>query len=170
VRAGQGTAALELIDEVGPLDALLVPVGGGGLMAGCATAATALSPGIRMIGVEPESGDDTARSLAVGERVGIPVPRTIADGQAISMPGELTFAVNRRLVDGIELVSDDEIRAAMALAFERLKIVVEPSGASALAALLSGRIEDLPDRVGVVISGGNVGLDRFLELLEPTAA
>ncbi|MDX6236673.1 MAG: threo-3-hydroxy-L-aspartate ammonia-lyase [Kribbellaceae bacterium] len=170
VMAGQGTAALELIDEVGPLDALLVPIGGGGLMAGCATAATALSPGIRMIGVEPESGDDTARSLAAGERVGIPVPRTIADGQAISMPGELTFAVNRRLVDGIELVSDDEIRAAMALAFERLKIVIEPSGASALAALLSGRIEDLPGRVGVVISGGNVGLDRFHELLDRTPA
>jgi threonine dehydratase len=86
------------------------------------------------------------------------------------MPGELTFAVNRRLVDGIELVSDDEIRAAMALAFERLKIVIEPSGASALAALLSGRIEDLPGRVGVVISGGNVGLDRFHELLDRTPA
>ena len=167
VMAGQGTVATELIDEVGPLDALLVPVGGGGLMAGCATAATMLSPGIRMIGVEPRNGDDTARSLAAGERVGIPVPRTIADGQAISIPGELTFAVNQRLVDGIALVGDDEIRAAMAFAFERLKIVVEPSGATALAALLSGRIEDLPERVGVVISGGNVGLDRFHELLGP---
>jgi threonine dehydratase len=167
VMAGQGTVATELIDEVGPLDALLVPVGGGGLMAGCATAATTLSPGIRMIGVEPRNGDDTARSLAAGERVGIPVPRTIADGQAISIPGELTFAVNQRLVDGIALVGDDEIRAAMAFAFERLKIVVEPSGATALAALLSGRIEDLPERVGVVISGGNVGLDRFHELLGP---
>lgn len=167
VMAGQGTVATELIDEVGPLDALLVPVGGGGLMAGCATAATTLSPGIRMIGVEPRNGDDTARSLAAGERVGIPVPRTIADGQAISIPGELTFAVNQRLVDGIALVGDDEIRAAMAFAFERLKIVVEPSGATALAALLSGRIEDLPERVGVVISGGNVGLDRFHELLCP---
>jgi threo-3-hydroxy-L-aspartate ammonia-lyase len=168
VMAGQGTVATELIDEVGPLDALLVPVGGGGLMAGCATAATALVPGIRMIGVEPREGDDTARSLAAGERIGIPVPRTIADGQAISIPGELTFAVNRRLVDRIELVGDDEIRAAMALAFDRLKIVVEPSGASALAALLSGRIENLPERIGVVISGGNVGLDRFHELLSAT--
>jgi len=165
VMAGQGTVALELIEETGPLDALLVPVGGGGLMAGCATAATALAPGIRMIGVEPAAGDDHARSLAAGERVEIDVPRTIADGQAISTPGELTFAVNRRLVDSFELVADDEIVAAMAFAFERLKIVLEPSGASALAALLAGRIRPLPERVGVVLSGGNVGLDRFLELL-----
>jgi threonine dehydratase len=165
VMAGQGTVALELIEETGPLGALLVPVGGGGLMAGCATAATALSPGIRMIGVEPLAGDDHARSLAAGHRVEIDVPRTIADGQAISQPGELTFEVNRRLVDRFELVTDDEIVAAMVFAFERLKIVLEPSGASALAALLAGRIEELPDRVGVVLSGGNVGLERFAELV-----
>ena len=165
VMAGQGTVALELIEEVGRLGALLVPVGGGGLMAGCATAASLLSPGIRMIGVEPAAGDDHARSLAAGERVEIDVPRTIADGQAISTPGELTFAVNRRLVDSFELVSDEEILVAMAFAFERLKIVLEPSGASALAALLAGRIRGLPERVGVVLSGGNVGLDRFVELL-----
>ncbi|WP_328525469.1 threo-3-hydroxy-L-aspartate ammonia-lyase [Kribbella sp. NBC_00359] len=165
VMAGQGTVALELIEEVGHLGALLVPVGGGGLMAGCATAATLMSPGIRIIGVEPAAGDDHARSLAAGERVEIDVPRTIADGQAISTPGELTFAVNRRLVDSFELVSDEEILVAMAFAFERLKIVLEPSGASALAALLAGRIRGLPERVGVVLSGGNVGLDRFVELL-----
>ncbi|GAA0942979.1 pyridoxal-phosphate dependent enzyme [Kribbella koreensis] len=165
VMAGQGTVALELIEEVGPLGALLVPIGGGGLIAGCATAATELSPGIRVIGVEPAAGDDTARSLAAGERVEIEVPRTIADGQAISTPGELTFPVVQRLVDGIELVSDDEIRAAMTFAFERLKVVVEPSGACALAALLAGRIQNLPERVGVVISGGNVGLERWFELL-----
>jgi len=165
VMAGQGTVALELIEEVGHLGALLVPVGGGGLMAGCATAATMMSPGIRMIGVEPAAGDDHARSLAAGERVEIDVPRTIADGQAISSPGELTFAVNQRLVDSFELVSDDEILVAMAFAFERLKIVLEPSGASALAALLAGRVRGLPERVGVVLSGGNVGLDRFVELL-----
>ena len=163
--AGQGTVALELIEEVGQLGALLVPVGGGGLMAGCATAATMMTPGIRMIGVEPAAGDDHARSLAAGERVEIAIPRTIADGQAISTPGELTFAVNQRLVESFELVSDDEIRDAMAFAFERLKIVLEPSGASALAALLAGRIQGLPERVGVVLSGGNVGLERFLELL-----
>ena len=165
VMAGQGTVALELIEEVGHLGALLVPVGGGGLMAGCATAATMMSPGVRIIGVEPAAGDDHARSLAAGERVEIDVPRTIADGQAISTPGELTFAVNRRLVDSFELVSDEEILVAMAFAFERLKIVLEPSGASALAALLAGRIRGLPERVGVVLSGGNVGLDRFVELL-----
>ncbi|HEY0617752.1 MAG TPA: threo-3-hydroxy-L-aspartate ammonia-lyase [Kribbella sp.] len=165
VMAGQGTVALELIEEVGPLSALLVPIGGGGLMAGCATAATALSPGIRMIGVEPAAGDDTARSLAAGERIEIGVPRTIADGQAIPIPGELTFAINQRLLDSVELVSDDEIRTAMAFAFERLKIVLEPSGASALAALLAGRIQGRPERIGVVLSGGNVGLERFHELL-----
>ena len=165
VMAGQGTVALELIEEVGQLGALLVPVGGGGLMAGCATAATTLSPGIRMIGVEPAAGDDHARSLAAGRRVEIEIPRTIADGQAIASPGELTFEVNSRLVDSFELVSDDEIRDAMVFAFERLKIVLEPSGASALAALLTGRIEGLPERVGVVLSGGNVGLERFVELL-----
>ena len=168
VMAGQGTVALELIEEVGRLGALLVPVGGGGLMAGCATAATQLSPGIRMIGVEPAAGDDHARSLAAGERIEVDVPRTIADGQALSSPGELTFAVNRQLVDSFELVSDEEIVAAMAFAFERLKIVLEPSGASALAALLAGRVQGLPERVGVVLSGGNVGLDRFRELLGDT--
>jgi threonine dehydratase len=167
VMAGQGTVALELLAETGPLDALMVPVGGGGLMAGCATAATALQPGIRIIGVEPEQGDDTRRSLQAGSRVAIPVPRTIADGQAVELPGELTFAVNRRLVEEVVLVSDDEIRAAMLFAFERLKIVVEPSGASALAALLAGRVQPVPDRVGVVISGGNVGARRFAELLAP---
>ncbi|MFK8846548.1 pyridoxal-phosphate dependent enzyme [Streptomyces sp. Ac-502] len=165
VIAGQGTAALELIEDTGPLDALLTPVGGGGLMAGSAVAATALVPGIRMIGVEPETGDDTRRSLAAGERVRVPVPRTIADGQALPEPGELTFPINRRLLDSVVLVGDDEIRAAMRLAFERLKIVTEPSGATALAALLAGAVDPLPRRVGVVISGGNIGLDRFLELM-----
>lgn len=170
VIAGQGTAALELIEETGPLDALLAPVGGGGLMAGSALAATALAPGIRMIGVEPAAGDDTRRSLAAGHPVTIPVPHTIADGQAVERPGELTFAVNRRLLDSVVLVSDDEIRAAMKLAFERLKIVTEPSGAAALAALLAGRVEPSgrsspPRRIGVIVSGGNIGLERFLELM-----
>ncbi|WP_214410191.1 pyridoxal-phosphate dependent enzyme [Sphaerisporangium fuscum] len=164
VIAGQGTAALELIEEVGDLDALLVPVGGGGLIAGCATAAKGLRPGIRVVGVEPEAGDDTKRSLEAGRRVEIPIPRTIADGQAAGIPGELTFSINRRLVDEITLVTDDDIRAAMRLAFERLKIVIEPSGASALAALLAGRVQPVPPRVGVVISGGNIGAQRFAEL------
>ncbi|MFE6821430.1 pyridoxal-phosphate dependent enzyme [Streptomyces sp. NPDC057690] len=164
VMAGQGTAALELMEEAGELDALLVPVGGGGLIAGSATAVKGLRPGTRIVGVEPEAGDDTKRSLEAGRRVEIPVPRTIADGQALHTPGELTFSVNRRLVDGIALVSDDEIRAAMRFAFERLKIVVEPSGATPLAALLAGRAGTLPRRVGVIISGGNIDTGRFAEL------
>ncbi|MFD7392017.1 threo-3-hydroxy-L-aspartate ammonia-lyase [Streptomyces sp. NPDC059852] len=164
IMAGQGTAALELLEETGELDMLLVPVGGGGLMADSATAAKALYPGIRMTGVEPEAGDDTRRSLAEGRRVTVPVPRTIADGQAVHTPGELTFAVNRRLVDDIALVGDDEIRDAMRFAFERLKIVVEPSGATPLAALLSGRTGPLPRRVGVIVSGGNVDAGRFAAL------
>ncbi|WP_210587086.1 threo-3-hydroxy-L-aspartate ammonia-lyase [Streptomyces sp. GESEQ-35] len=164
VIAGQGTAALELLEEVGELDALITPVGGGGLMAGSATVAKGLHPGTRMIGVEPETGDDTKRSLQAGRRITIPVPRTIADGQALHTPGELTFSVNRRLVDEIALVGDDEIRDAMRFAFERLKIVVEPSGATPLAALLTGRTAALPRRVGVIVSGGNIDAERFAQI------
>ncbi|GGZ84010.1 threo-3-hydroxy-L-aspartate ammonia-lyase [Streptomyces echinoruber] len=164
VIAGQGTAALELLEEVGELDALVVPVGGGGLIAGSATAAKGLLPGIRVIGVEPEAGDDTKRSLEAGHRVTVPVPRTIADGQAIDTPGELTFSVNRRLVDDIALVGDDEIRDAMRFAFERLKTVIEPSGASPLAALLAGRAGRLTGRIGVIVSGGNIDAERFARL------
>jgi threo-3-hydroxy-L-aspartate ammonia-lyase len=164
VIAGQGTAALELLDDTGPLDMLVVPVGGGGLIAGCATAATAMHPGIRMIGVEPETGDDTRRSLAAGRRITIDVPHTIADGQAAATPGELTFAINRHLVEAIEVVTDDEIRHAMRFAIERLKIVLEPSGATAIAALLAGRVAPLPKRTGVILSGGNVDLRRLAEL------
>jgi threo-3-hydroxy-L-aspartate ammonia-lyase len=164
VIAGQGTVALELLEETGPLDTLVVPVGGGGLMAGCATAAKTLSPRIRMIGVEPENADDTKQSLAAGARISIEVPRTIADGLVLETPGELTFSVNRRLVDEIVLVSDDQIRSAMALAFDRLKVVIEPSGAVGLAALLSGQLDPVPPQVGVVVSGGNIGLQRFHEL------
>jgi len=165
VIAGQGTAALELLEQAGELGALLVPVGGGGLIAGSATAAKSLQPAIRVIGVEPEAGDDTKRSLAAGERVTIPVPRTIADGQAASIPGELTFSINRRLVDGVVLVTDDQIRAAMRFAFERMRIVMEPSGATGLAALLSGGVDRLPGRVGVIVSGGNIDAARFAELV-----
>jgi threonine dehydratase len=169
VMAGQGTAALELLEEAGELDALLVPVGGGGLIAGSATVAKGIHAGIRVIGVEPEAGDDTKRSLEAGHRVSVPVPRTIADGQALHTPGELTFSVNRRLVDAVALVTDDEIRAAMRFAFERLKIVLEPSGASPLAALLSGRAGPLPHRVGVILSGGNIDAQRFARLCGPDA-
>jgi threo-3-hydroxy-L-aspartate ammonia-lyase len=167
--SGQGTVALELLQHEPRLDALLVPVGGGGLLAGCATAAKALVPSITVIGVEPQAGDDTCRSLAAGRRVRIAVPRTIADGQQAETPGELTFAINRELVDAVELVSDAEIVAAMRFAFDRLKVVLEPSGASALAALLAGRVRLPGRRVGVVLSGGNVGAGRFAQLLAETA-
>ena len=165
VMAGQGTVALELLEEVRGLDILVVPVGGGGLIAGCATAAKGLAPDITVLGVEPEAGDDTKRSLEAGRRIRIPVPRTIADGQQADIPGELTFSVNSRLLDGVVLVSDDEIMDAMAFLFERMNVVVEPSGACALAALLAGRLDASGRRrVGVVLSGGNVGLGRFCEL------
>lgn len=142
-----------------------MPVGGGGLIAGSATAGKGLLPGLRVVGVEPQAGDDTRRSLDAGRRVSVPVPRTIADGLAADTPGELTFSINRRLVDGICVVSDDEIREAMRFAFERLKMVVEPSGACTLAALLARRVENLPRRVGVVVSGGNIDTARFAEIL-----
>ena len=163
VMAGQGTAALELLEEAPELDVIVTPVGGGGLIAGTATAAKALLRGIRIVGVEPEAGDDTARSLAAGERVNLGVPRTIADGLQASEPGELTFRVNRELVDEIVTVSDEEIVDAMTFLFDRMKLVVEPSGAVGIAALLNGRVRGA--RVGVVISGGNVGAARFVELV-----
>ena len=165
VIAGQGTVALELIEQAGALDTLVVPVGGGGLVAGCATIATALDSRIRVVGVEPEAGDDTKRSLEAGHRVSIPVPRTIADGQAVETPGELTFSINQRLLDSVELVSDDEILGAMRFAFDRLRLVVEPSGASGLAAVLAGKVRGKKSRVGVVLSGGNIDVSRFVELL-----
>ena len=164
VMAGQGTAALELIEDVGPLDELVVPIGGGGLMAGSATAATALAPGIKMIGVEPELGNDTQQSLAAGHRVSIQVPSTIADGLAADRPGELTFAVNQRLVQAVEVVTDDEISDAMRFAFERMKIVIEPSGAVGLAAVL-GRKTHTSAKLGIIISGGNIDSQRFADLV-----
>jgi threo-3-hydroxy-L-aspartate ammonia-lyase len=165
VMAGQGTAALELLDDAPALDLLVAPVGGGGLIAGCATAAKALLPAIHIVGVEPEAGDDTKRSLAAGERVTLGIPRTIADGLQAPTPGELTFDVNRTLVDEIVTVTDAEILDAMAFLFDRLKVVTEPSGAVGVAALIAGRIGVRGKRVGVVLSGGNVGVARFVELL-----
>ena len=163
VMAGQGTTALELLEGVPDLDVLVVPVSGGGLIAGCATVAKALRPEMRVVGVEPDTGDDTARSLAAGERVRIDVPRTIADGLQAAEPGELTFEVNRRLVDEVVTVSDGEILDAMVFLFDRLKLVSEPSGAVGVAALLARRVGGA-GRVGAVVSGGNVGASRFAEL------
>ncbi|HVM21501.1 MAG TPA: pyridoxal-phosphate dependent enzyme [Egibacteraceae bacterium] len=165
VMAGQGTVATELIDEVGDVDVLLVPVSGGGLIAGCATAAKAMVPGVEVYGVEPAGADDTLRSLQAGRRLTEPAPRSIADGLLSTTPGRLTFQVVRRLVHGVVTVTDDQIRQAMAFAFDRLKVVTEPSGATALAGLLDGQVDVAGLRVGVVLSGGNVGLRRFVELL-----
>jgi threo-3-hydroxy-L-aspartate ammonia-lyase len=171
VMAGQGTAALELIEQTadgGPLDALLVCVGGGGLISGCAVAARHLNPGIQVWGVEPEAGNDTQQSLARGEIVRIPTPRTIADGAQTEASGKLTFPVIQALVRGIVTVSDEHLVRTMRVLAERLKIVVEPTGALAAAALLH-RASGLPDlrgqRVGVLISGGNVDIRRYGQML-----
>ena len=163
VMAGQGTAALELVEDAPPLDTLVVPVGGGGLISGCATIARDL--GVRrVVGVEPEAGDDWRQSLAAGHPVRIDVPRTIADGLQTNVPGKLTWEVASRLVDEIVTVTDAEIVEAMRFAFERLKLVVEPSGAVGIAALLQGKVVS-GGRIGVIVSGGNVGADRFAELV-----
>jgi threonine dehydratase len=165
IMSGQGTVALELIEETGPVDVVVSPVSGGGLIAGCGVAAKTLCPGLRLVGVEPETADDTKRSLEAGERVRTPVARTIADGLQVNVPGVLTFEINRRQIDEIGLVSDDEIVDAMRFLHDTMKTVVEPSGAAALAALLSGRIDVAGRRVGVIVSGGNVGARRFAELI-----
>ncbi len=164
VMAGQGTVALELLDQTDGLDALLVPVGGGGLISGCATVVKALSARTRVIGVEPLASDDVTRSLASGRRERVQVGRTIADGQQTPTPGELTWPVIRARVDEAVTVTDEQILEAMRFCFERCKLVVEPSGASALAALLAGAVNARGQRVGVVLSGGNVGAAGFAGL------
>ena len=166
IMAGQGTAALELLAQAGPIDVLVVPVGGGGLIAGSATVLRARCPGAIAVGVEPAAGDDTRRSLEAGERVELPeVPATIADGLQPVTPGRLTFEVNARVVDRVVVVSDEEIREAMRFLFERMKLVVEPSGAVGVAALRAGKLDVAGRRVGVIVSGGNIGVDRFIEVL-----
>ena len=164
VMAGQGTVALELIAQAGELDALVVPVGGGGLISGCAVAAAALCPGIHVVGVEPEASDDVARSLRSGRRERVTVSPTIADGQQTPTPGARTWPVIQALVDAVATVSDGEIVDAMRVAVERLKLVVEPSGATGLAAVLSGRLDLAGRRVGIVLSGGNVSAETLAQL------
>jgi threonine dehydratase len=163
--AGQGTAAKELIEETGPLDFLLVPCGGGGLLSGCAVAAKHLSPACRVIGVEPAAGDDGTRSFKSGKMVSIPVPDTIADGARTTSLGDLTFALIRRHVDDMLTVTDEELLKAMFFLWERMKFVVEPTGALAACALLEGKVRAQGKRVGVVISGGNVDLKAMLHAL-----
>jgi threonine dehydratase len=159
IMAGQGTAALELLTGTGPLDVLITPVGGGGLLAGCATIAKAMHPDIRIFGAEPEAGNDTFLSMVAGERIGIPVPDTIADGLRSQKPGELTFPIVRSLAERIVLVTDDELRAAVKFLLLELKILVEPSGAAAAAAVLFHKLPPEIRSVGVVISGGNVDFE-----------
>ena len=174
IMAGQGTAALELLEDVGPLDLLLTPLGGGGLLSGSATAAKALAPDVRVIGVETATSDDWVQSLRAGERVRIPPPETIADGMRTQQPGALTFPVVRRLVADVLTVSDDEVVAAMRFLLLRLKLLVEPTGAVPLALLGSGRLGDPAassgqalsgKRIGVILSGGNVDADVLREVL-----
>ncbi|HST86086.1 MAG TPA: threo-3-hydroxy-L-aspartate ammonia-lyase [Kineosporiaceae bacterium] len=169
VIAGQGTAAKELFEEVGDLDTLLVPLGGGGLLSGSALAARALSPACRLYGVEPEAGNDGQQSLRSGEMVRIDTPQTIADGAQTQSLGHLPFEIIRREVEDILTVADAELVEAMRLFAATLKIVVEPTGCLGLAALLRLGREGGPAlrgrRIGVIVSGGNIDLDRFAALL-----
>ncbi len=162
--AGQGTLALELLDQVSDLDALLVCVGGGGMIAGCATIAKDINPGIRVFGVEPELANDTYLSLRAKERITVDNSATIADGLRTPKPGALTFPVVQKLVEDVLLVTEDEIREAVRFALERLKIVMEPSGAVCVAAALAGKLPAGVRRVGLTISGGNVDLDLLAEI------
>ncbi len=161
IMAGQGTVGLELAEQAGQLDLVVLPVGGGGLAAGVATAVSALRPGAAVVGVEPAGADDTARSLRAGRRVRLDRVDTSADGLRASQPGELTFAVNSRLLTDIVTVTEQQIAAAMLFCFARLKLVVEPSGAVPLAALLSGAVQLAGHRAAVVLSGGNVDPGTF---------
>ena len=166
VMAGQGTAAKELFEEAGELDLLLTPLGGGGLLSGCATAAHALAPACTVVGVEPEAGNDGQRSLQSGQIVHIDTPKTLADGAQTQHLGNLTFEVIRERVSQIVTVSDAELVETMKFFASRMKLVVEPTGCLAAAAVLHGKVDVRGKRVGVLISGGNVDLLRFAELVQ----
>jgi threonine dehydratase len=159
--AGQGTAALELLEEVPDLDTLIVCIGGGGLMSGCAIAAKALRPEIRIFGVEPADGNDTYLSFRAHTRVEIPMPLTVADGLRATKPGELTFPIIQKHVEDVVLVSDKEIRETMRFLLTRMKILVEPSGAVAAAAVFHHKLPPGLGKTGVIVSGGNVDLEFF---------
>jgi threonine dehydratase len=165
VIAGQGTAAKELIEDAGPLDALLVPCGGAGLLSGCAIAARHLAPDCRVIGVEPAAGDDATRSFREKKLVTIPVPETIADGARTTSLGKLTFPLVLRYVSGMLTVTDDELLRAMFWLWERMKILVEPTGALGFSALFTKQFDARGLRVGVILSGGNVDLRWAAEAL-----
>jgi threonine dehydratase len=165
VMAGQGTAAKELIEDVGTLDALIVCAGGGGFLSGCAVAAKHLLPGIQVLGAEPEAGNDMQQSLRAGRIVSIEVPRTICDGQQTQAIGHHPFEVIQALVSDVITATDPQVIEAMRFAFERMKVVLEPSGACALASLMVHAERFRGQRVGVTLSGGNIGLDRFMEMM-----
>jgi len=166
VIAGQGTLALELLEDVPDLEAIVTPCGGAGLLSGVAVAAKGVRPSIRLFGVEPETGDDVRQSVAKGELVQIPVPDTIADSLQTTRPAERTLRIVRALVEEIVTVSDDDLRRAMALLASRMKLVVEPGGSAGFAAVLAGRLAPAGgSRIGVVLSGGNVDPERFGRLV-----
>ncbi|HZH29842.1 MAG TPA: pyridoxal-phosphate dependent enzyme [Pyrinomonadaceae bacterium] len=166
VMAGQGTCALELLEEAADLEALVVPCGGGGLFAGASTAAKSVNSRIRCFAVEPETGDDTRQSFLTGERVTIPPPPTIADGARLQSPGALTFPYVRRNAEDVLTVSDAELAEALRFLLFRLKILVEPTGALGVAAVLFNKLPSNIRRIGVVISGGNVDADALARLLQ----
>ncbi|MEO8145267.1 MAG: threo-3-hydroxy-L-aspartate ammonia-lyase [Betaproteobacteria bacterium] len=165
ILAGQGTAAKELIEDAGPLDLLLVPCGGGGLLSGCAIAAKHLSPNCLVIGVEPAAGDDGQRAFRAGKLVTIGLPDTIADGARTMSLGKITFALIQKHVDDMLTVTDAELLKSMFFLWERMKIVVEPTGALAATALLEKKLDVKGKRVGVVLSGGNVDVKAMAALL-----
>jgi threonine dehydratase len=165
IMAGQGTCALELMEEVPDLDAIVTPCSGGGLFAGTSTAVKGLKPDVRCFAVEPETGNDTLLSIEKGERVEIPPPPTIADGARVQTPGALTFPITRRNTEKVLIVSDDEIIEAMRFILQRMKLLVEPTGALAAAAVLSGKLPTDVQKVGVVLSGGNVDMEMLKQLL-----
>lgn len=165
VIAGQGTVAMEMLDEIKDLDLLVVPLGGGGLLAGCAIAAKAANPDCRLVGVEPESGNDGRQSLRAGRIVHIETPRTIADGAQTQHLGEHTFPILQQLVEDIVTVSDDQLLDAMRFCADAMTMVVEPTGCLAAAAVLNGCVDVKGGSVGIVVSGGNIDSARFAQLL-----
>ncbi|MFN2634097.1 MAG: pyridoxal-phosphate dependent enzyme [Thermoanaerobaculia bacterium] len=170
IMAGAATAAVELLEEVPDLDALVVPVSGGGLIAGCAFAARHLRPEIAVYGTEPVTAADTADSLAKGERVVIETPRTIADGLQVSSPGRLTFPIVQETVEAVLLVSDDEMIETLCWMLERMKVLVEPSGVAGAAAVRHRKADFAGRKVGVILSGGNVDRDKLAFYLATAAA
>jgi len=166
IMAGQGTCGLELVEEVPDLDCLLTPCSGGGLFAGVSTAAKSLKPSIRCFAVEPDTANDTQQSIAKGERVKIPPPPTIADGLRVQTPGVLTFPITCQNAESVLTVTDDEIKATMKFMLFRMKLLVEPSGAAAAAAVFARKLPPDCARVGVVLSGGNVDNDLLSEILK----